>query len=131
MSYSNDPVADADDYYGRLYARQERRQKAQDALRDEFIKEILTFGPCAKTALKKRKDWKTGESIYPPIEELMSEALDHSHGPYASRPPQLRDVFDLLIAAAKGEDVRDLANEVIFYLAETWAYYEIDDEVGE
>ena len=129
MSYSSNPERDAARHYDALYARQERRQKAQDALRDEFVKEILTFGPCAKTALKKRKDWKTGESIYPLIEELMSEALDHSHGPHASRPPQIQDVFELLIAASKGENVKELANELIHDLAEVWAYYEIDDEV--
>jgi len=120
MSYSSNPERDAARHYDALSLTAEQRYLAEDLLRDEFIREIFKLGPMALTALKQRKDWKTGEMIRPPIFELMNESLDHLSG------PQMHEVFALLIAAAEGENIKDRANQLIAAMAQTWAYYEVD-----
>jgi hypothetical protein len=126
MSYSNDPLKDANRYFDAVNKRDAERQQAEQTFALMFKHEALYKGMDEDSDIDYRMDFTSigfidGSNCSirrrrpSKVGEMMSDILDYKEG------PSITDVLAFVVAKAKAGDSD--AMKIIDQMARTWAYY--------
>lgn len=126
MSYSNDPLKDANRYFDAVNKRDAERQQAEQTFALMFKHEALHKSMDEDSDIDDRIayskiDMACGGKGYirkyrpSKVGEMMADILDYKEG------PSITDVLAFVVAKAKAGDAD--AMKIIDQMARTWAYY--------
>jgi hypothetical protein len=128
VTYSTNPVRDADRYLTAADTYLEDRANAEKLMADEFLAATragrmdapaLFAARTADHVAPKKADGSRYQR-YQVISEVMTESLDYGDG------PKMADLMDLLCRVAKGEVQTAAARELLNRMAASFAKYNAD-----
>lgn len=127
MSYSTDPVRDADSHLTRVHNESVERASAEMLLASDFAADFLARPMTAPTTTgQKRNDYEHKNGVLAITEraarvgEVIADSLDYSQG------PELDDVFALIQRAAHGQDIQADARSLIARAAAVFAFHAVE-----
>lgn len=137
MSYSSNPVLDADRHTEEVFDLAERQQAAEVALGAKFLKlagkadanAVCDFATTTDWDAVKRQpvDQRTATRLpqrHQTIAEVMTDALDYTDG------PSLCEVMQLVLNVAHGSDLVNTqaqARELLGRMAAKWAHFNVGE----
>jgi len=135
MSYSADPVLDADRHTDEMFRKSDEQDRAEMALAGRFLamakqadaNALCDFASTTDWDAMKRQpiDQRTATRLpkrQQTLAEVMAESLDYSDG------PSLSEALQLLLNVAHGADLVNApaqARALLGRMAEKWAYFNV------